>query len=297
MTGLIRAAGLKRLCDRGGVLKVTGVFSSAVYLRSESGDTVMLHDSSYGSIPFGIALDGISHAAGALGLDIGTALFMDSRRLYSPLTGFSLELKYDFEDITATPIQSECGLRSLVTTLYDALVQDGRSPLLVFARPDMTYPPKSALDDMFARAGYESMVRLAAVFSDRSTDSLCACLDGLLGLGRGLTPSFDDFLWGCCYTLNLCTRADPVSAALNEALIAKAPQHTNSFSSAYLIAAASGGDFSLLRQLLCSPPGSARSLAIDAMLAVGSSSGSDILCGVLFALNYVLKHPDSFASA
>ena len=111
-----------------------------------------------------------------------------------------------------------------------------------------------------------------------------------LGLGRGLTPSFDDFITGLLVTLEHASSVwglkHPALGFLAQEISALAPLRTNRFSAAYLLAAARGGDFSLMRNCLELRP-SADSLT--ALLGVGSSSGSDMLCGMVYALGAVQR--------
>jgi Protein of unknown function (DUF2877) len=111
----------------------------------------------------------------------------------------------------------------------------------------------------------------------------------LLGLGHGLTPSGDDFLGALLFTL----RHAPVRAwqarmpGLHARLAAAAAQATNPISAALLQDLMAGSSYRALHELLDAlnqdrpEPVAA---AVHTLLAVGASSGADMLAGVLLAL-------------
>ena len=272
-------------------LTVEGLFSSAVYLSFADGELVMLHDGSYGAIPFGIAVDGLSGSARALGLDVGMELGVLNGSLSSPETSFALALEYRPEPEHAPTPMDERRLRELTGDIEAALERDGRSELRYYAGGLSAPPRRESFADPFARAGYEGVRRLDRAMLEKNAAELGPALEQLLGLGRGLTPSFDDFLCGAVYTFGRLSPGLPIAERLRAELYAIAPRRTNIYGAAYIRAAATGGEFSLLRAVLFSSPGAEREAAVAAMLAVGGSSGADMLCGMLWAANYILIHP------
>lgn len=112
----------------------------------------------------------------------------------------------------------------------------------------------------------------------------------LLGLGHGLTPSGDDFLGALLFTL----RHAPVRAwraqmpGLHARLAAAAAQATNPISAALLQDLMAGSSYRALHELLDAlnqdQPESVAT-AVHTLLAVGASSGADMLAGVLLALH------------
>jgi Protein of unknown function (DUF2877) len=111
----------------------------------------------------------------------------------------------------------------------------------------------------------------------------------VLGLGPGLTPSGDDFLGALLFTL----RHAPVPAwkaqlpAVRQRLLQAARTATNPISAALLADLMAGCSYRALHELLTALHQGAPApvfSAAHALLAVGASSGADMLAGVLVAL-------------
>lgn len=279
MRAVISGAELWALCRSGAELRVLGVFSSAVYLCGTEGVAAMLHDSRHGSLSFGMAVEGLEGRGRELGLTPGEAVRLSEDRLSAPASGFALELEYRAARKRRIQLRNK-DIAALAESVCAALESDGRASLLVYCGAP---PAAECIDDPFARAGCEGALRLSEAMAGDDAALAGAALERLLGLGRGLTPSFDDFLCGACYTLNRLRAASPFTAGLNGALLRLAPVRTNEYSAAYLRAAAAG-ELSALDDVLDSGPGAERDRAIAAVLELGSSSGADMLSGLLFAL-------------
>ncbi len=284
MRGVIGGTKLAALCSAGTELRVLGVFSSAVYLRSSEGVAAMLHDSSLGFISFGIAVEDFSGKGRTLGLAPESPVLLEAHRLISPDSGFELALLPRPHQYRRPTPPGGPELERLWETAHKAVEKDGRSPLLIYS--DVSVPPPSAdsIADPFARAGRKGVLCLGQAMKKRDAALAAQALDGLLGLGRGLTPSFDDFLCGSCYILNILRPGDAFTELFSSALSEKAGERTNQYSAAYLRTAAKG-EISLLDDLLSARPGREAEAAAAALLRLGSSSGADMLCGVLFALS------------
>ncbi|NGO75395.1 DUF2877 domain-containing protein, partial [Streptomyces sp. YC504] len=114
----------------------------------------------------------------------------------------------------------------------------------------------------------------------------------LLGRGPGLTPSGDDYLCGLLLAANAASVTPSWKASLADALI-EAHEHTTLVSASLLAHAATGHCIPQVHDLLSAtaasdevPPG-----PLAALLAVGHSSGSDLLHG-LCAGARLLTRPD-----
>ncbi len=137
---------------------------------------------------------------------------------------------------------------------------------------------------------------LVAAFQ-RATRELCAALarnavppaideaiGRLIGLGPGLTPAGDDFLLGLLTALNIpgSPRAD--LRYIGAAAVACAARRTNRISLAALHHAANGRVrdriVHLCRTLMYDSAGTMRA-ALDGVLRIGASSGTDISLGLL----------------
>ena len=115
----------------------------------------------------------------------------------------------------------------------------------------------------------------------------------MIGLGPGLTPSGDDFLLGLFAVLNI--PASPCQGWLGGGaeVLAEAAHATNAISLAALNHAAHGHVreliLDLIDKLLLGPTDDVAA-SMRRVLAIGSTSGSDIACGLLAGLELNLKH-------
>lgn len=296
LSGRVADAGLMARFLDGEELELAGAFSEGIYF-SGPGGMVMLHDARCGLLPFGIAVRGISGRGRGLGAVRGQRASICRDGLV--LHGADLYIHVDYEPaaLPSACCPQLCELEQLRESLLSPLRDCGRSALLPYCAYPLPSVPKQEVHDEFARAGFESMRLLSDALGSASPGLLEQALCGLLGLGRGLTPSFDDFITGLLFTLRhaacIWGLGHPALSALGSAVSALAPLRTNCFSAAYLLAAAGGGDFSLLRGCLALRRSPSRDESIRELLGIGGSSGADMLCGAAYALGCILtlKHP------
>jgi hypothetical protein len=105
-------------------------------------------------------------------------------------------------------------------------------------------------------------------------------LSSLVGLGEGLTPSGDDFLYGLLAACSLAV--SPVSNSLGQALRSLLPaclNKTNLISAGFLRCAVEG---LFSRPVLALAQGTCLSDAQTAFASIGHSSGADTLSGIIF---------------
>ena len=106
----------------------------------------------------------------------------------------------------------------------------------------------------------------------------------MLGLGPGLTPSGDDFLLGLLAALHVPQGPAGRLAAIGAAIAAAAPRRTHAISVAALEAAATGrvrASIHAFVRALMHGRRECLQAALDDVLAIGSTSGADIVSGVL----------------
>ncbi|NIR29645.1 MAG: DUF2877 domain-containing protein [Gammaproteobacteria bacterium] len=112
------------------------------------------------------------------------------------------------------------------------------------------------------------------------------CVESLLGLGPGLTPSGDDFVVGALIALHLLGR-DDLRDALWRSVRARMPPATNEISGAHLSAAAQGLASAALHDILndiLSGKVEGLDARITAIDAIGHTSGWDGLAGAATVL-------------
>lgn len=167
------------------------------------------------------------------------------------------------------------------------LPQDGLAILLTDAGPvHLNAVAKAAQEPL--RSLREILIA-GILHNDFSSD--IGALVPLLGLGPGLTPSGDDAIGGALIALHLLGE-DRVRDSIWEKLFAHISAATNDISRAHLEAAAEGFGHEAIHRIANSLlTGDATHLReeIDAIHAIGHTSGWDALAGVVMTLNVWLE--------
>jgi len=133
--------------------------------------------------------------------------------------------------------------------------------------------------------------RLEQAFHKGSSQETLAIFRRLVGLGRGLTPSGDDFIMGLLLAVNRWPGLFgplPELAELNRLVVAKAYSATTSISANLIESATLGyGDERLISALDGIVTGDLPPEACAAnLLALGASSGIDALVGITTCLAF-----------
>ncbi len=156
------------------------------------------------------------------------------------------------------------------------------------ARPVLTPLERSASDGLMdlstglKRSNYSRVARGART---------------LAGMGPGLTPSGDDVLVGCLLAVAALPNID--RAAMRETIASSVRHRTTQISTAYLDAAARGEASEAWHRLVAEMNTSSVERVVGAarqVLAVGETSGSDMLGGFVLASRALLDVPDATAS-
>lgn len=132
--------------------------------------------------------------------------------------------------------------------------------------------------------------QLFAAVSLESADAAAQAAAQFAGCGMGLTPSSDDLLCGYFVTLHLLNRGSnrEHARALIPRMAQAAAQRTNRISATFLLQ--SGGGLTnaalidLFRSIFTFMDTAAAARAIDRVISIGSTSGADMLTGVVLAL-------------
>lgn len=159
---------------------------------------------------------------------------------------------------------------------------------LVLPHPDAG--PRSAVAARAAEPADALGAWLAAVLAG-SPEAPPGGIDGLIGLGPGLTPSGDDFLGGAMIGLHLVGRPD-LAARLWAAVQTKVAALSTAISRAHLAAAGEGaaaaGLHEALNGILATDGGSLPS-ALARVGQIGHTSGWDALAGAVTVFGQVLE--------
>lgn len=178
-----------------------------------------------------------------------------------------------------------------------------RQALLKHAVPGSFLPSHSpspfdrSLHSRLVLAARQFQQALGAALTATGTARLDWAVGGLVGLGVGLTPSGDDYLVGSLAALHHLRPADPVVSAVGTAVTAWASA-TTTISQHFLRAAAEGRfHHDVLRAATVALTAPAEvSVAFGRVAAIGSTSGTDVLHGLVDTLSTGLAsiHPLSF---
>lgn len=168
-------------------------------------------------------------------------------------------------------------LPALADRLRQALARrrpGGLEPLLLSGAP-------AAEEPLFLTAARRRLEGAGRALLASHWPGAAAGLGGLVGLGPGLTPSGDDFLCGVLAGLLLAGLGQhPFAGCLMRQVASRLPD-TNAISAAFLQCALEGQYSEAVVRLSALPPVEE---ILAAFSAIGHSSGSDTLCGVLYLL-------------
>jgi hypothetical protein len=280
--------------------RVHGVYRTSFDVILDNGHLITFLDQPRRG-PANIVVPGLGALLGCL--EPGQLARLSSTAVVLPESASSLDLA-SAQSWTGTPLLGGRGVdaescRIRIDTASKIAAEHGE----VFGHlssPGNQSPKKAAAREI--RSPMRSQVRaqlqtattglcMAALAED--VDLALACVQQIIGLGPGLTPSGDDFLSGFLLTLHL---ADGAAASCKEWLervsagvSAMAPGRTTLASSTQLHLAAQGEADEVtgraITAILWGEPD--LSASVRALLDVGSTSGSDILAGINAAASII----------
>ena len=266
--------------------RILGVFNSGIYMENEDGSVCVLHDIVFGYLPFGFACTEVNRSYRELGFVPGDTITICNGRLFKPggITDFLLSYvsRVELEPAMTAPKAIKWMDKNGIQTLLDKGV---RAPAMCVFQDRFPFARERAFSSVGVKGA--SMLRKGLLTSD------IACLEkalmSLLGLGWGLTPSFDDFITGAVSLINYYLEETgddkPVWKEFRNKIIELAPQRTNKYSAAHLVSVAGNGKISLIDDLIRSAGTGAWDNYLERALKVGSSSGADMVSGILFTAN------------
>lgn len=274
---------------RGAVALLCG---HGLYCRFGDG-LALLHEAAAGEVDFGIAIPGeIAPLAERLGIREGAAVAFGDGAVLFPESGARLLLAPLLDAGAYTPAVHLPPPADLVRRtaaagrLLDRAADSGGLCALWRAGDDRPIP---AAQNPFCRAAAPALGRLLVGVAAANPAAVGSALDRLLGLGVGLTPSADDLLAGMLLAGHWLDRAGGERwggmALLRQMVPQKAAALTTTISAAYLYTAASGGRYAPADEAAAAllSPAPAPAPALERLMALGGSSGKDLLAGILLA--------------
>jgi hypothetical protein len=276
----------REVCQHNGFAEVAAVFDRSLYLRA--GDMfICIGEPDIGNGPLTLIADrGAAFRLSDLGLHSGQPALISERRIrIGDHAWFALDRCEPWRQPRWPDRRSPTQLTDTLAALARAAVVEAPQEGLarqVFCLPERRGGPVSRI----ARAriaSFENWLFGALETHRVPTSSPLEPVQGLIGLGPGLTPSGDDFLLAALALLD-ATGERKAHAALAHALTDASPALTSPLSHCFLRTAAAGyvGE-NLYRAVSCIVSGEVDP-AIAAFRKVGHSSGWDMLAGIATAL-------------
>jgi hypothetical protein len=263
----------RRLRHPGRTGRVHSAFARTVNLQLDDlGDSgwVSLHGPGPIPAPFGIACQPWPETAGLRGASVRVetnSLILDG----------CLRITLDGARVSDTALPTPTPLPSVRLCLAraSACVTDGVLPTVSVLLAGGTRP-----SDPLSRAAWPALAQLYAATRARNRTDCLAAARSLLGLGPGLTPAGDDCLVGWlagAWTSGVEGRG--LVEAVRLELVAAAAERTGPLSRAFLAAAVEGEAAEPLRDFALAPDDA----CLTGLLALGATSGADLLAGYLLA--------------
>lgn len=260
----------RRLRHARGSGRVVAAFARTVNLELDGAGWLSLHAPGPIPAPFGIACGAwpaMAPSAGAAVRVEADALVLDGRLL----------IRLDGAAVSETTLPTPAPLPPVSRCLTQALART-TAGLLPAAAALLTggVPPAGPL----ARTAVPALARLSTATTLRDPDGCLAAALPLLGLGPGLTPAGDDCLVGwLAGARTASTEGRDLAEAVGPRLLGGATRRTGPLSRAFLAAAVAGEAAEPLLDFVLVPD----EARLEGLLALGATSGADLLAGYLLA--------------
>ncbi len=275
---------------------------SGLYWQSPQGEVLLLHDARYGFLPFGLGIENSGrllsgmHAPPGSPVSIrGGILTVGSEQRDLNLTGMKVQRAAVIgrpkrparEDIDA--LISYGARRGSSGGFQELLWHTGE----ICGRKDAARPRIEP--GLFVRKAIPALTGLVRALRAADAAGIRHGLGRISGLGPGLTPSGDDVLLGMTAAYVTALQAGipvpPGAALLPELILGLYAADRPGIGGVYVCSAARREHFSLLDDVLArildADAAHGREECLDKLLGIGSSSGTDMLAGMIVALDTI----------
>lgn len=286
--------------------RIHSIFHDAINIILEDGFLLSILESKKGYIPFGLLVEREAGSFRLFGLEVGKRVTFTNGYIYADnivLVNNLADAKVWFQpEFPVDGGRVDLSLDEVINILFDNLfsigIRKGGLGVLLqgfhsFYAED-EFPISS--DDPFLLSLGASIKNLIEPLKQEHISSSREGLLKLIGTGFGLTPSGDDFMLGLYSALYFLHPDARLSKHFIETLAmemsGKIAGKTSKVSEVYLEYAIRGKVHSFLFDFLLSihsGMGNLIDLHAKRVISIGSSSGTDILCGCLFALIILSK--------
>lgn len=272
---------------------IIGVFHHGWYLSVHSA-VWMLHNSMAGEIPFGVGIEKFEDRIPYLKEMEGKDFFWRDHWLVFPCMEMAISLQAA-ENHNRTLRANLQVLETTQTCIKKLLLNSGRGYLKNLLEGKCVGAGKALeinnVIDRYEVKSEEKIHDFLNALYENDKEKMKVSLRALIGFGQGLTPSLDDWLCGFIYTLQRVwideAMQDQIRVLCQE-IAEIALERTNRISATYLLSIAQGSYFELLEKAIFD----ASEENMSPLLSIGSSSGSDMLTGIAYAICYVKKYAE-----
>lgn len=252
---------------------IIGLFSKGIYIDNND-SILMIHDTEYGDIPFGIAIDNFSGLKLNEYLNAQDSVIFENKKMFFYRHGEII--------LCINLIQHE--------TIQDNNCLIDKNILINIAKKNIIESQKGFFRDYFLKNNVNTHDDLFNDLDNKKIFDVSTTrmvLLKIIGLGPGLTPSGDDFIFGFLYfTMNICCNKNKFVNEICKFICEDAPIRTNKISCLYLKSIIDRGYFSILSDICFAKDELSLQKSINRLLKVGNNSGCDMLCGMLYAALY-----------
>ena len=281
----------KDILSRDARLTVVAVHSESVYARCTDGRLLLLCPDKYGGVPFGLSLPDYSLFRERHAFEVGDVSTVLDGCL---VTGVGEVLSFTSMSTSATVNRTaKLPDAALVGICADYVRENASARGIGPALPAfLCIGTPSDTANAYALSAVGEADRFESAFLGGDAAALDRAVGRFVGLGYGLTPSGDDFLCGMLYAFHrffrISDRAESYLRMLSDAVRTHIGG-TNEVSAEYIRCALDGEYFEVVERVLDCLLNEENDMqmleaALCGLLSVGASSGSDILCGILFAV-------------
>ena len=258
------------------------VSSSGIYLRMEE-QILVLCDQSWGILPIGIGIENFEQAVRLLRPQQGQQVTVSENCLMFRMGSIRLVMQNPQPDTVCTGSVQPDLIRQAAEELAELRKERGIS-MLVQSLVLGGAPDEILKQNPYCAHGYPYFSKLMVALRHSDSSGIHSCVEKLLGLGPGLTPSADDVLLGMLYVFHALPRKAPKGVQSFQKSIGQlCDRCTHQISAAYLKAILTGAPFERMEQVFRGLCGEEK-LDIGKLTQIGSSSGSEMLLGMLIAL-------------
>ena len=249
----------RRIAEKGETGTVIGVFSQGIYCKVRA-EIILFHCKKWGYVPFGFGLESFSAFSEEVCAAVGDEFVITEKTLTISGKTFDIDL---ISDVPAPFVPSGDASGARLDEIFKYVCEHGSNAgILELIEKN--------------RIGCKDAIRALA-------NGDVGAATKLIGLGRGLTPSGDDFLCGYFAVLNA---RGVLAVSLRESIYDNLDR-TTQVSGAYISAVLGRRYFSIYDRVVRAiySDGDFRE-DVDFVLSMGASSGTDTMIGALVAARY-----------